>query len=525
MKGSQPVPFHVRDPRLPLPAASPFLPAERLADPSLARIALVQCMPPHNGLEPMIEAARKHLSSLFPKARIETIVRRDFLVDDPAERSAIQSVADAAILFAGPAASSVHATWAFAASLERSGLCAALAVPRSLAGIADFEGRERGVPLSFALTDERNPAASAPAIVEALLAPAPHPYPAESTPPAPGTYLCGDSEEAVRSLLCALGTTDGLPVVMPTDRAIAEMLAGTSRASDAIVCATLRPEGLPVSAEMVAINSVMAGASPAHLPIILAATSLYGGIELESMTRSVNSFAFTHLLSGPLARELGVSGGTGAIGHSGQANAAIARSIAFVLRNCGWQRIGQTATPTQGNAAGFGVFAENAAGSPWVPFHVDLGFAESETVLSLFTGGLAIVGNFYYQGLDNAARQALLFENRLGALLLVSAKRAAELAAQGMDRRDVCNHLHEHACEPLGDMRKSGFYPMMKAMIARGGGPITWPREYLTLPDDTIMPVYPQNGIRVAVVGDDVASVMQLWNSSLHASCRIEDWI
>ncbi len=60
-----------------------------------------------------------------------------------------------------------------------------------------------------------------------------------------------------------------------------------------------------------------------------------------------------------------------------------------------------------------------------------------------------------------------------------------------------------------------------------GLGPSTgprWPADYLTRPDDDVVPAYPPLGIRVAVVGGDVSSTMQAWKLQLHRSVSVDDW-
>jgi hypothetical protein len=59
--------------------------------------------------------------------------------------------------------------------------------------------------------------------------------------------------------------TDGLPIILPTEAKVAEMLKGTSHKPDEIV-GTMRPspphEAWEFNVEMVAANAVMAGAGP-----------------------------------------------------------------------------------------------------------------------------------------------------------------------------------------------------------------------------------------------------------------------
>ncbi len=66
------------------------------------------------------------------------------------------------------------------------------------------------------------------------------------------------------------GWTDGLPVIPPTEEAVAEMMTGTDLAPDHIV-ATLIPRKGKATVEKIAVNAVMAGALPTYMPVLIAA--------------------------------------------------------------------------------------------------------------------------------------------------------------------------------------------------------------------------------------------------------------
>src|SRR5689334_23610563 len=66
------------------------------------------------------------------------------------------------------------------------------------------------------------------------------------------------------------GSTDGLPVVPPTEARVLRMLEGTTRGPDEIV-AVVPPDLVECTVEKVAINAVLAGCRPEHLPVVLTA--------------------------------------------------------------------------------------------------------------------------------------------------------------------------------------------------------------------------------------------------------------
>ena len=66
------------------------------------------------------------------------------------------------------------------------------------------------------------------------------------------------------------GWTDGLPIVPPTPSRVAEFLDHAGRSPSEIV-GTEPTKGRVITAEKVAVNSVMAGCLPEYFPVALAA--------------------------------------------------------------------------------------------------------------------------------------------------------------------------------------------------------------------------------------------------------------
>ncbi len=145
--------------------------------------------------------------------------------------------------------------------------------------------------------------------------------------------------------------TDGLPVIVPTEERVAKMLKGTSHKPDElIVHQTDRSEfafqakghviakGSPVkfmpvkrtaTVEKVAVNAVMAGCLPEHLPIVLAIAEAGGGGGLDGR----GSIGF--VVSGPISREIGMNFDVGVFGPGNPANRSIARAAELMWRNFG----------------------------------------------------------------------------------------------------------------------------------------------------------------------------------------------
>jgi hypothetical protein len=507
------------DPRGEAPAVRRVALAQRLDAIDGARVAIVLTMPPGSGLEDVETRVRERLEDAGAAAT--TMRRRDFMVDDPQERAQLVADADAAVLIVGPTGTSAFVTTAYGGHLEEAGLPAVLVAPRPVAPVARHAAGRSGVPVRI-LQDADD-------VVQALTRPrSDDERRCGVQPPATRPAVaCTGSLAEVQAHFEAQGWTDGLPIVPPTAEAVEAMLAGTSRAPEDLVTPTLRPEGLPARVRDVAVAAVMAGAAAPQLPVVLAAAEVMGDVEFESMTRSVNSFAFTYVVNGPIALAAGMTGGLGALGPGHRGNAAVGRALGLLTRTVGGARLGVTATPTQGNPAAWAfAFAENERDSPWAPLHTSCGFAAEESAVSVFSGGWSHWGNFYYGQVQDLVDAVSAIDSLTGVLLLVSAKRAAQLHAQGFTRESLEEHLWRAATRPLRELRAGPFFPLMRSMAQREArrGPAAFPAEYLTDPDDRIVPRFPHGGVRVAVAGGDVSNSMQLWALTHHATVSVDAW-
>lgn len=499
------------------------------------RICIVQTMPPGSGLEEVIDALRTAIVERAPTASVTHYMRTNFMMTDISEIDYVATNFDLAVLVSGPAATMVHLAVVFSCELERRGVPAPLlhfdALTRSARHSVTTVGAPVRIwPIENAPRRDADTTQAVRRVVDDLIAAAtPDETRCDVRQPAPRPRVAVRGSLAeVLDFFHAQGWTDGLPIVPPTEANVAAMLAGTSRAASDVVTESFRPEGRRVTVEMVAINAVMAGAKPAYLPVILASASVFGDLQFESMTRSVNSFAFGQLVNGPIAREIGMTGGLGALGPGNQANATIGRTLNLLFRTLGGAQTGVNVTPTQGSAVGYALaFAENEEHSPWPPLHVDLGFRAEESTVSILLGGWAHNGNFYYGDLADVAATLMSFEiPQSGAFVLLSQKRAHLMAEAGVTKQSIIDDLDQRTTIRLCDLRASGFWPMMRGQI-EGRGPSTspaWPTDYLTRPDDDIVAAYPAGSIKVVVVGSDVSSTIQAWKLQLHRTVSVDPW-
>jgi hypothetical protein len=203
-------------------------------------------------------------------------------------------------------------------------------------------------------------------------------------------FLPPDTADNLQQLFIDSNFTDGGPIILPTKERVAEMLKGTSHDPEEIV-GTMRPspphEAWEYNVEMVAVNAVMAGAKPEYFPVILALAST----GTSSLFSSTSSFARMVLVNGPIVKETGMNAGIGAMGPFNQANTTIGRAWTLISKNLGGSgKPGETYLGSLGNPLSYNnmCFPENEEALPkgWKPFHVQKGFNESDSVVSIFSG-------------------------------------------------------------------------------------------------------------------------------------------
>ncbi len=219
-----------------------------------------------------------------------------------------------------------------------------------------------------------------------------------------------DTEKNLNRMFLEKGWTDGLPIVLPTEERVAEMLTGTDHDPKEVVgmmSVTTHEELNEYTVEKVAAIAVMAGARPEHLPVILAIAST----QHPSIPSSTGSYGSMVVVNGPVASIIGMNSGVAAFGPFNYANAVIGRAWTLMSINFGDARPGDTFMSTLGNGTTFINLccAENEEKSPWEPFHVRHGFKHSESAVSVFRGWS--INTMGLGGADVMAQQAGMMGN------------------------------------------------------------------------------------------------------------------
>jgi hypothetical protein len=191
--------------------------------------------------------------------------------------------------------------------------------------------------------------------------------------------------------------TDGFPIVVPTEERVAAMLKGTSHKPDEIVTfqtdrpARLRVEGnkgdpvlfqprlFTATVERVAVNAVMAGCKPEHLPVVLAIA------ESGLSTGTTNFPSYIACVSGPIVKEIGLNTGCGHLGPGSRVNGPIGRTYQLMALNLGGAIPGVNRMSSHGSPINNGgcCIGENVDGLPpgWKGMNEEHGFRKDQSVV------------------------------------------------------------------------------------------------------------------------------------------------
>jgi hypothetical protein len=349
-------------------------------------------------------------------------------------------------------------------------------------------------------------------------------HPAVVRKPRRPRLIPSDTAENLYRQFVENGWTDGLPIVLPTEERVAEMLTGTDHAPDEIVgrmLITTHQEKMEYTVEKVATVAVMAGARPEHLPVILAIAAT----EEPSMPSSTTSWGRMVVVNGPIRNEIAMNCGTAALSPLNLANSVIGRAWTLMSINFGDARAGENFMATFGHNLNYNnmCFGENEELSVFEPFHVQKGFRPEESVVSIFRGW-----NVLNIGIGPAKEMAHVIATygSMGPSItfVVDPLVAKNLRAEGFKtKQDACKWIVENSRVPVGhfweSQVQSGF---AKGLAAQGVEPFaTWAK----LPKDALItPRFSPDGINILVVGGETNPMWITTDFTYTRSVAIDQW-
>ena len=177
------------------------------------------------------------------------------------------------------------------------------------------------------------------------------------------------------------GWTDGLPIIPPTEEAVADFLKFTdlppSRSLGAIP-----PAQREVTARHVAANGVMAGCPPEFMPLLVAFVEAMKVGDFRRPLASTHAWTPYCWLNGPVARQLGFDCGQGEINEP--KNAVLGRFINLAMLNIGGYRVKENRMGTFGYLMPWCLVEDEAAALKvgWKPWHMQQGHALNDSTIT-----------------------------------------------------------------------------------------------------------------------------------------------
>jgi len=342
-------------------------------------------------------------------------------------------------------------------------------------------------------------------------------------------FLEPDSEENLHQVFMENNWTDKLPIILPTEARVAEMLKHTSRKPDEII-GRMRPthfrEYWAFDVEKVAVNAVMAGAKPEYFPVILAMAA--SGVSARGSTTS--SAAAMAIVNGPIRDELHMNSGTGAMGPYNHANATIGRAWGLLSTNLqGGSTPGLTYLGSQGNNYAYTsvTFAENEERSPWTPFHVQKGFKAEDSAVSLFGGAratsftLGLRERFWEKHVLNLVRG---FDPHTELVFVLDPITARQFIDRGgFDTKEkLIEWVHKNATMEAAEfwdyqLIQNYIYPR----ATYGEEPYA---SKLAAPEGTMIPMFEDNEIHVTVVGGETNGYWRIMAAGYRGTFSVDEW-
>jgi hypothetical protein len=326
--------------------------------------------------------------------------------------------------------------------------------------------------------------------------------------------------------------TDGLPIIPPTPERVAAFLRRTDYAPEACI-ATLPQANLDALPWNIAVNAVMAGCRPEHMPVLIAAVQAIGDEQYNLNNIGTTWGVVPYLLvNGPIVRQLGIEN-AGQLISKGP-NPALGRALGLIIKNIAGYQPGDNYMGTFGYPLCFAL-AENEAETPWEPFHVERGFDPNASTV---TAGATVTWGWPpspYDTLDKTAAQSALeflcvditkrpclprlaergsqgFRNMITVLLAPPGAKA--LAAAGYSKQDIKEYLYENAKVPVRELGWGLTYGHPEAFTVRDYVELgIYPQEYLVDPDEMVRVLPSPDVVHIVVCGDpDRNRVMTLWS-------------
>lgn len=175
--------------------------------------------------------------------------------------------------------------------------------------------------------------------------------------------------------------SDGMPIIPPTRDRVEEFMRFTDYRWNRTI-AVLSPSYRSTLVWHVAVNGVMAGCKPEHMPLLIALTKAMTSGDFRRTLGSTHAWIPYCWVNGPVARQLGLDHGQGQINE--QANVAIGRFLNLAMLNLAGYYVKQDRMGTFGYPVSWCMAEDDEAclRVGWNPHHVRQGIGLNESAVT-----------------------------------------------------------------------------------------------------------------------------------------------
>lgn len=274
--------------------------------------------------------------------------------------------------------------------------------------------------------------------------------------------------EQLSDLFYRYGWTNGTPIVPPTREAVDNMLRGTDLPADHVL-GYLPPMMGKCTVEKVAVNAVMAGCLPTHMPILLAIVKMltdpatlkpfhtcangYPKLNLECMTASTLGFAPLFVLSGSITKQIGMHIDGNYMSPYDRVKSTVPKAYSYLIMNIAGVRGHMEDGSNTGHESRMGVMvAENIDESPWPSLAADFGYGDGENAVALYF--YVNRDSYKCHNTESALEGAILervYGMDSGMGIAFPPNVAKKMAADGMTKQRIMDYIVKYARRPYNE--------------------------------------------------------------------------
>ena len=286
--------------------------------------------------------------------------------------------------------------------------------------------------------------------------------------------------DAVYASFEAMHIGDGLPLVPPTLARYEAMCAYCASDPHEIIFEGIGPSGTPVTVRDVLVNAVMAGCRPQYVPVVLTALRAMAKPQYGLLQAITTSFSGGHfvLVSGAIAREIGLNAGQGCLGPGFRANATIGRAVNLTLLNVcrpvpGHADLACLSSPAEYTYC----MGEDSRITIWPPLHEERFDADTTCVMTLKAepphAVMDLVSTTAADLLDTIVDCCTTLGSNnayvAGCLVLVlNPDHVRLLSSGGYDKARLRREIHERARVPIDKVVSRGIVGIKPTAAADG---------------------------------------------------------